>query len=106
MFSRRLNWDAPPNPLSRLLEEKKRAGARVLELTESNPTRAGFQYPERAILDAFADPAALRYDPDPRGLYCAREAVSGYYAERGALVEPSRILVTSGTSEAYAHLFK
>ena len=106
MFSRRLNWDAPPNPLSLLLEEKKRAGARVLDLTESNPTRGGFHYPERAILDALADPAALRYDPDPRGLDCAREAVSRYYAQRGAVVEPSQILLTASTSEAYAYLFK
>jgi alanine-synthesizing transaminase len=106
VFSRRLNWDAPPNPLSLLLEEKKRAGARVLDLTESNPTRAGFRYPERAILDALADPAALGYDPDPRGADCARRAVARYYAERGAVVEPSQILITSSTSEAYAYLFK
>jgi aspartate/methionine/tyrosine aminotransferase len=106
VFSRRLNWDAPPNPLSLLLEEKKRSGARVLDLTESNPTRAGFQYPGRAILDALANPAALRYNPDPRGLDCARESVSRYYAQRGAIVEPSQILLTSSTSEAYAYLFK
>ena len=29
---------------ARLMEEKKRAGARILDLTESNPTRAGLDY--------------------------------------------------------------
>ncbi|HLH44300.1 MAG TPA: pyridoxal phosphate-dependent aminotransferase [Bryobacteraceae bacterium] len=106
MFSHRLNWDAPLNSFSLLLEEKRRAGAAVLDLTESNPTRAGFRYPERSILDALSNPAALRYDPDPRGLKCAREAVSRYYAQRGTRVDPSQILLTSSTSEAYAYLFK
>jgi len=106
VFSHRLNWDAPLNSFSLLLEEKRRAGAAVLDLTESNPTRAGFRYPERSILDALSNPAALRYDPDPRGLKCAREAVSRYYAQRGTRVDPSQILLTSSTSEAYAYLFK
>ncbi|HEY7334282.1 MAG TPA: pyridoxal phosphate-dependent aminotransferase [Bryobacteraceae bacterium] len=106
MFSRRLNWEASPNPISRLLEEKRRAGARVLDLTESNPTRAGLSYPEEAILGALADPASLRYEPNPRGLASARAAVSRYYEERGIAVAPSQILLTASSSEAYAYLFK
>jgi len=89
-----------------LLAEKRRARAKVLDLTESNPTRAGFVYPKREILDALADPAALRYDPAPRGLLSAREAVSRYYAERGIQVPASCIVLTASTSEAYAYLFK
>ncbi|MGH9460988.1 MAG: hypothetical protein ACRD1X_07195, partial [Vicinamibacteria bacterium] len=50
MFSRRLNWDFASNRLSRLLEEKRAAGADVLDLTESNPTRAGFDYPADDVL--------------------------------------------------------
>jgi alanine-synthesizing transaminase len=106
VFSGRLAWDARPNPLSLLLERKRREGARILDLTESNPTRAGIEYPESAILDALAQPAALRYEPTPCGLESAREAVSQYYAARGVTVEPSRILLTASTSEAYAYLFK
>jgi hypothetical protein len=41
MFSRRFKWDLEPTRFARLIEEKKRAGARLLDLTESNPTRAG-----------------------------------------------------------------
>jgi alanine-synthesizing transaminase len=106
VFSSRLKFDLRPNPLSLLLREKRRARVNVLDLTESNPTHAGFVYPEREILEAFANPAALRYDPAPRGLLPAREAVSHYYAERGARVPASRIVLTASTSEAYAYLFK
>jgi len=105
VFSSRLKWDLPPNPLSLLIDEKRRAGGQILDLTESNPTRAGIRY-DPAILSALADPAALRYDPSPLGLVGAREAVAHYYAERGVSVDPSRIVLTASTSEAYSYLFK
>ena len=98
MFSRRLQWDSPQNPLSLLRTEK---GARVLDLTESNPTRAGFTYPSAEILAALADPRALTYEPTPRGMVSAREAVARQY---GVGVE--RILLTASTSEAYSFLFQ
>ena len=106
VFSSRLKWDSAVNPLAALLAEKRRAGKSVLDLTESNPTHAGFEYPGDEILSALADPGCLRYDPAPRGLHSAREAVSEYYAQRGVAVDPSRILLTASTSEAYAYLFK
>lgn len=48
----------------------------------------------------------LRYEPAPRGMPAAREAVSAYYAARGHDVSPDRILLTASTSEAYSFLFK
>ena len=106
MFSSRLKWDSPANPLAAMLAEKRRAGTCVLDLTESNPTRAGFEYPRDEILASLADPRSLRYDPSPRGLASAREAVSAYYAQRGLAADPSRIVLTASTSEAYSYLFK
>jgi len=106
VFSRRLPWDLPRNPLSTLLDARHRAGTPVLDLTESNPTRAGFTYPAEQILAALADPRALLYHPSPRGLLSAREAISNYYSQRGREVPPSNILLTASTSEAYAYLFK
>ena len=105
MFSSRLEWNAHPNPLTTLLAEKRREGAAILDLTESNPTRAALDYPGD-LLTALADPRALHYDPDPRGLLSAREAVSAYYAHRNLDVPPARILLTASTSEAYSYLFK
>jgi alanine-synthesizing transaminase len=106
VFSSRLKWDSHPNPLSALLAEKRRNGAAILDLTESNPTRAGLRYPGGELLAALADPRSMQYDPDPRGLLTAREAVSEYYAGRGIDVPASRILLTASTSEAYSYLFK
>jgi hypothetical protein len=105
-FSSRLHWDLRPNRLAEALAAKHRAGAKILDLTESNPTRAGFAYPSNEILGAFADGRSLVYEPKPAGLQAAREAVAGYYAARGQPVETSRILLTSSTSESYAWLFK
>jgi alanine-synthesizing transaminase len=106
MFSTRFKWDLQPNQLARLIEEKRRVGAKLLDLTEANPTRAGFTYPKEPILNALAQEAALLYEPMPRGLLKARDAVTGYYTERDLQVEPEHIFLTASTSEAYAYLFK
>jgi alanine-synthesizing transaminase len=106
MFSSRLQWDLPPNRLSALLESKRRAGAAILDLTESNPTRAGLSYPGGAILGALSSSRALVYEPQPAGSAEARSCVAGYYRERNHNVAPERILITTSTSESYAYLFK
>jgi len=106
MFSSRLNWDLRPNRISAVLEARRRAGARILDLTESNPTHAGLSYPAAEILQALGDARSLRYEPSPAGAAEAREAVAAYYAARGASVPADRIVLTASTSEAYSHLFK
>ena len=100
MFSRRIPWELEPNDYSLLLERKRASGAPLLDLTESNPTRAGFHYPPE-IAAALADPRNLLYEPNPLGLLSAREAVA---QEMGAPVD--RILLTASTSESYSYLFK
>ena len=105
MFSSRFHWDFRTNRLTQALEARRRDGARILDLTESNPTRAGFEYPPE-IVRAFDDPRMLVYEPSPAGAAEAREAVASYYAARGERVETGRILLTASTSEAYAWLFK
>lgn len=105
VFSSRTAASLVPNRLARLLEAKRRAGARLLDLTESNPTRCGLDYPAEAILGALAHPRGLRYEPHPRGLPEARAAVARYYAGRGAAVDPAHVVLTASTSEAYSFLF-
>jgi hypothetical protein len=105
MFSSRFHWDFRTNRLTQALEAVRRDGARILDLTESNPTRAGFEYPPE-IVRAFDDPRMLVYEPSPAGALEARQAVASYYAARGQRVETGRILLTASTSEAYAWLFK
>ncbi len=101
-YSRRLSWSLAENALSRAVREKR---GPYLDLTESNPTRAGLS--PAVDVAVLADPRALRYEPHPKGLPAAREAVAAYYADsRGAAVDPERIVLTASTSEAYALLFK
>jgi len=106
MFSCRTDWSITPNRLSLELEKRRRQGLPILDLTESNPTRCGFHYDTQEILGALADPGGLTYEPDPRGLLLARQAVAGYYAERGIRLEPEQIILTTGTSEAYSYSFR
>ncbi len=106
MFASRTDWRTEPNRLSQAIGERRRSGAQILDLTESNPTRCGFDYETGQILGALADPRALTYEPDPRGLIVAREAVADYYAERGARVSPEQIFLTTSTSEAYSYVFR
>jgi aspartate/methionine/tyrosine aminotransferase len=106
MFSDRSSWSLTPNALSSLLEAKKANGASILDLTESNPTQAGFRYNTKEILAALAQPQSMVYEPSPRGLWKARRAVSDYYEEQGETIDPDSLFLTSGTSEAYTMLFK
>jgi len=106
MFSRRLDWPFPANRLSRRLQDKRARGARVLDLTESNPTRVALVYPTEAIGTALREAAAGDYEPSARGMESARTAVAGWLARRGRPAAPERIVLTASTSEAYAFLFK
>jgi len=105
-FTARTRWDRTPNRLTQALAERRKAGKEVLDLTESNPTLCGFDYPDGPLRAALAAPGAMAYDPDPRGLRPAREAVAASYASRGVDVNPDRLILTSGTSEAYAFLLR
>jgi aspartate/methionine/tyrosine aminotransferase len=105
MFSERTPGDFKPNSLARRIEERRRSGARILDLTESNPTRAGFLAPPH-LLALLADPAGAHYAPDSRGLRSAREAVSRDYAARGVSIDADHIVLTASSSESYSLLFK
>jgi len=134
MFSSRLNWNLTPNPLTQLLEAKRAQGIPILDLTESNPTRCGFHYDDAAILSAMAQPQAMKYEPSPRGLLSAREAIASYYSRKFVIpspegarnlsdsprdsssqktllgitntCDPNSMFLTASTSEAYSYLFK
>jgi aspartate/methionine/tyrosine aminotransferase len=106
MFAKRTNWNLETNRLSAALAAYRAAGKPLIDLTVSNPTECGFQYDEGAILGALRNPAAMKYEPNPRGLAVARDAVAGYYAERGAVVANHDIFLTTSTSEAYTYAFR
>jgi aspartate/methionine/tyrosine aminotransferase len=105
MFSTRLPAVFHRNRLTRAIEARRAAGQPILDLTLSNPTHAGFDYPPD-LLAPLADARALRYDPRPFGLTEARRAVSRDYARQGLDVPADRIVLTASTSDAYSLLFK
>src|SRR6266404_922535 len=106
MFAKRTNWNLAPNRLSEALAVYRAAGKPMLDLTVSNPTECGFEYDGSAILSALSNPAALSYEPNPRGLESARRAVAGYYAERKDEVSIEDIFLTTSTSEAYSYVLR
>jgi alanine-synthesizing transaminase len=106
MLSRRSHFDMTPNAVARALTKALASHRRILDLTESNPTRAQLPYDRHAIVAALASPNSLLYEPAPFGLAGARLAVARHIAAQGADVDPSRIVLTAGTSEAYAFAFK
>lgn len=105
-FARRTHWDLADSSTHQALCERRAVGLPVLDLTASNPTQAGFDYAAAALLAPLSSPEVLIYDPDPRGMLCAREAVGRYYADHAAVVSPEQVMLTTSTSEAYSHLFR
>ncbi len=57
---------------------------------------------EKAYHDYFQAP---RYEPHPNGLEVARQAIAAFYAQQNFKVAPENILICSGTSESFLHLF-
>ena len=106
MFSRRTDWKLSPNRFTQAFEEVRAAGRKFIDLTLSNPTRAGITYDKKVVLDSLRNEKSLDYDPQTKGLLFARTAVSDYYRTRGESVDPESLVLTSGTSEGYSYVFR
>ena len=108
VFSDRTNWKLAQNPLTRAIEQARASGAKILDLTASNPTRVGLQYDAPAILAALSSPRAVDYDPQAKGLLEAREAVAEYYRSEHRIRDlvAERIVLTTSTSEGYSFVFR
>src|SRR5262245_11574840 len=97
--------DLQPNRLTEAVGRARASGRSLIDLTLTNPTRAGLHYPA-SMLSILGSADALGYEPAPFGLEQARRAVAADYARRGLHVDPARIVLTASTSEAYSLLFK
>jgi hypothetical protein len=106
MFSRRTGWDLEANAVFGRLEAARASGRLLFDLAESNPTRCGLAWDAQELSLLLADPRLGSYEPTPRGLPEAREAVAGYLRSRGAALSAERVILTASTSEAYAILLK
>jgi alanine-synthesizing transaminase len=106
MFSHRTEWNLAPNRLTEAQIEARQSGAKILDLTISNPTLAEFTLDQATILGALNRPESLQYDPQPKGLLVARDVVADYYRERDEPVDPESLILTTSTSEGYSYLFR
>jgi len=104
-FSARFPTERSSNRLTLAVQQARAEARPILDLTESNPTRAGFEYPAD-LLAPLADARGLVYQPCPLGVLETRQAISRDYARRGMSVAADRIVLTASTSEAYSVLFK
>jgi hypothetical protein len=100
--SRRLPADLGANRIARLREA---LGVIPYDLTVSNPTACGVDYPPD-LLESLAHPRGLSYEPSPPGPPPARRAVAARYGREGIEVNPDHITLTASTSEAYGFLFR
>jgi alanine-synthesizing transaminase len=107
MFSTRTGWILTLNRFTEAQRELVAVGREVLDLTVSNPTRAGLHYDTECILKSLSRPEATDYDPQPKGLASAREAVTSYYREQHKLeISPKSLVLTTSTSEGYSYVFR
>jgi aspartate/methionine/tyrosine aminotransferase len=105
VFSRRICSNLTPNRLTEAVRQRRNERQPIIDLTESNPTRAGIEYPHD-LLAPLANPRGLLYAPQPLGLIAARRAIAGEYRRRDLSLDPERVVLTASTSEAYSLLFK
>src|ERR1700687_1149183 len=107
MFSQRTSGRLSPNALTRAIAEAGASGQKLLDLTISNPAEAGIRPDGETVLAALANPEAIHYDPQSRGLLAARQAVCRYYRESNEVdLDPDRMILTTSTSEAYSSVFR
>ncbi len=105
MISSRLPASLEPTPLAAAVAARRARPGRLVDLTISNPTVAGLAYPE-TLAAAWSNDAGRAYDPHPRGMPAAREAIARWYATVGETVDADDLVLTACTSEAYSHVFK
>lgn len=88
----------------RMLEGR---GQKIVSLSSGNAGEFGVRFPEEILMKAFTEyQKSPAYLPEPKGSEQARSAVAKFYERRGLTVPSENIILTSGTSESYLHLFK
>jgi alanine-synthesizing transaminase len=108
MFSKRTDWKLTPNGFTEVQRKLHAAGREILDLTVSNPTRAALRYDVDAILHSLSNRQVMDYDPQPKGLASAREAVAAYYREQHgeSEIDPEALILATSTSEGYSYVFR
>ncbi|XDD50119.1 pyridoxal phosphate-dependent aminotransferase [Leptospira sp. WS92.C1] len=105
-FSSRFSFQEGKNEFAVVLSEFKTKKIEYNDLTSSNPTLGGFQYPGEAIRHSFQSSDLISYNPDPQGNLEARNMIRDYYRSKKLEIDPNDLFLVSSSSEAYSYLFK
>jgi len=82
------------------------AGKPILKLYSGNPTEAGFRFPPQILEEVYFKYFQTQsYEPHPKGLLKARQAIQQYYKDGEVEVDAENIILTSGSSESFLYLF-
>ena len=100
LFSTRSAAHGAPSPFA-LAVSRAEAKGPLVDLTVTNPTRAGLPRPPEATLAALGAPDVAEYRPASFGAPAARRLVAAHLD-----ADPSRVILTASTSEAYGLLFR
>ena len=104
-FSSRVPASLAANRIADAVRRRHASGRELIDLTLSNPTKAGFSYPAD-LLSSLSGQQNLVYEPEAAGMAAARNAVATELGRLGTPVDPGAIVLTASTSEAYGYLFK
>lgn len=97
----------PINKIEQTRLQLIKEGRKIINLSSANPVESGIIFPEKILARGFKKLLqSPHYQPDPKGSLTARKAISSWYKKRNFSIDPNQILLTSGTSESYFHLFK
>ena len=110
-FSTRTQWDLSETAYAAAQRRARQSQQTMFDLTASNPTTCGFDYDDSHWRELLHAPETDVYEPNPRGLRSAREAVAAYTeqatgARSDHKLDPEHIFLTTSTSEAYSFLFR
>lgn len=103
MFSQRTAWSIAQNPLTRATAARLAARLPLVDLTATNPTKVDLALPVAQIDAALQSADSTTYQAESLGMHSARLAVAAHHHDA---VPAQNIVLSAGTSEAYAWLFK
>ena len=105
-FSERSDQGLAPNALTRALSRIRAAGGELIDLRNGNPTTVGLSPSASQLEVCLRGEELARYRPEAFGRYETRALLAKQLRLGGHAVDPTQIMLSASTSDAYSYLFK